>query len=256
VGSDIAAVIYRPAGLVVYQGAGVEKVGGWMDEGGCWGPQTDDTQIWTAFLLDCADDCTHARIRCQTYIYTHSNTNNKRKRGNHDKTHQAAENAALPFTPSCVAVWGEEEVAVGGEDHKVYVYSLLDPAQPRAVLEGPRGQVRACGDAVCAIFLPRCCAGFSNNPNQTILRHGPPTHTDTPPHTHTDLGTGLQPRRGVPGGGRQQPRGLRVFAGGERGDGVGGQGAGAVGPPHLPHHGPRLEPQRAGELGREYAREG
>ncbi len=55
---------------------------------------------------------------------------------------QAAENAALPFTPLSVAVWAEEEVAVGGEDHKVYVYSLLDPATPKATLEGPRGQVR------------------------------------------------------------------------------------------------------------------
>lgn len=56
---------------------------------------------------------------------------------------QVAENVALGFTPASVAVWGEEEVAVGGEDHKVYVYSLLDPAQPKATLEGPRGQVGA-----------------------------------------------------------------------------------------------------------------
>lgn len=55
---------------------------------------------------------------------------------------QVAENVALGCTPASVAVWGEEEVAVGGEDHKVYVYSLLDPAQPKATLEGPRGQVR------------------------------------------------------------------------------------------------------------------
>lgn len=58
----------------------------------------------------------------------------------HDAT-QVSENAALPFTPASVAVWGEEELAVGGEDHKVYIYSLLDPAQPKATLEGPRGQV-------------------------------------------------------------------------------------------------------------------
>ena len=52
-----------------------------------------------------------------------------------------AENAALGCAPASVTVWAEEEVAVGGEDHKVYVFSLLDPAQPKAVLEGPRGQV-------------------------------------------------------------------------------------------------------------------
>lgn len=55
-----------------------------------------------------------------------------------------SENAALPFTPASVAVWGEEEVAVGGEDHKVYVYSLLDAAQPKATIVGPRGQVGCC----------------------------------------------------------------------------------------------------------------
>lgn len=52
-----------------------------------------------------------------------------------------AENTALGCAPASVTVWAEEEVAVGGEDHKVYVFSLLDPAQPKAVLEGPRGQV-------------------------------------------------------------------------------------------------------------------
>lgn len=54
---------------------------------------------------------------------------------------QVSENAALSFPPASMAVWGEEEVAVGGEDHKVYIYSLLDPAQPKATLEGPRGKV-------------------------------------------------------------------------------------------------------------------
>lgn len=57
---------------------------------------------------------------------------------------QVSENAALPFTPASVTVWGEEEVAVGGEDNKVYVFSLLDAAQPKATIVGPRGQVGCC----------------------------------------------------------------------------------------------------------------
>jgi hypothetical protein len=50
---------------------------------------------------------------------------------------------SLPFTPSSVAVFGEEEVAIGGEDNKVYIYSFGGSSFTRtAVVEGPRGQVK------------------------------------------------------------------------------------------------------------------
>lgn len=59
-----------------------------------------------------------------------------------------------------------------------------------------------------------------------------------------DFGAGLQPRRAAPGGGRHQPRGLHFCAEWGR---VDSQGAGAVGASYLPHHGPRLESERAGK---------
>ncbi len=53
----------------------------------------------------------------------------------------------LPCVPASVAVFGEDEVAVGGEDNKVYVYTIGGggalAAAAAAVLEGPRGQISA-----------------------------------------------------------------------------------------------------------------
>lgn len=53
----------------------------------------------------------------------------------------------LPCTPSALAMFGEDEVAVGGEDCKVYVYALGEAESAskgaKAVLGGPRGAVSA-----------------------------------------------------------------------------------------------------------------
>ena len=49
----------------------------------------------------------------------------------------------LPCTPLSVTMWGEEEVVVGGEDCKAYVYAVGAASKEAVVLEGPRGQVSA-----------------------------------------------------------------------------------------------------------------
>lgn len=52
----------------------------------------------------------------------------------------------LPCTPSALAMFGEDEVAVGGEDCKVYVYALGEAESAskgaKAVLGGPGAQSR------------------------------------------------------------------------------------------------------------------
>ena len=47
----------------------------------------------------------------------------------------------LPFTPSAIAVLGEDEVAIGGEDNKVHIYDLASGMTAGPIIEGPRGQV-------------------------------------------------------------------------------------------------------------------
>lgn len=49
----------------------------------------------------------------------------------------------LPSTPLSVAMWGDDEVAVGGEDCKVYIYAVGAACKEAVMLEGPRGQVSA-----------------------------------------------------------------------------------------------------------------
>lgn len=65
--------------------------------------------------------------------------------------HQVAELSSLPFVPSAVAVLGEDEVAIGGEDHKVYIYDIASGAFTlTATITGPRGQVSRLQCGSCA----------------------------------------------------------------------------------------------------------
>lgn len=53
-----------------------------------------------------------------------------------------AEQPSLPFVPSALSVLGEDEVAIGGEDNKVYIYDIASGAFIlKHTVTGPRGQV-------------------------------------------------------------------------------------------------------------------
>jgi WD40 repeat protein len=76
----------------------------------------------------------------------------------------------LPCTPLSFAMWGEEEVVVGGENCKVYVYSVggaAGAAAGAAVLEGPRGQVSALAYSPGGEFL---AVGDSNREVSVFVR--------------------------------------------------------------------------------------